>query len=139
MMRASYSSHVAMPFMLALGAVLVPAVNAQSPGFFSAAQAERGAVLYAAQCAGCHGGDLGGGNRSPALTGDRFWVKWDNQIARKLYSVIITTMPANDPGNLSELEVSDALAFILRENGIPAGDKGIVQAKELNAIVLHRP
>jgi mono/diheme cytochrome c family protein len=139
MMRSARPSCVTAPFVLVLSAILVPAVNAQSPGFFSAPQTERGAVIYAAQCEGCHGSNLRGGNRTPALTGDGFWGKWDSQIARKLYSIIITTMPANDPGNLSEPEATDVLAFILRGNGVPVGDKDIAQAKELNDIILHRP
>jgi mono/diheme cytochrome c family protein len=139
MMRCARSSDVMAPFILLLGAILVPAVNAQSPGFFSAPQAERGAVIYAAQCAGCHGNHLQGGNRTPALTGDGFWGKWNNQIARKLYSLIITTMPANDPGSLTEPEVIDLVAFVLGNNGVPVGDTDVSRANELNTFTLHRP
>lgn len=41
---------------------------AQAPAGFTAAQAERGSVVYRQTCAGCHGAELNGVN-GPALSG----------------------------------------------------------------------
>jgi mono/diheme cytochrome c family protein len=125
--------------IIGLSLYLLSAARAQSPTLFSTDQAKRGSVLFAAQCAGCHGSDLHGSDRNPALLGERFWREWDNQLARKLYSRIITSMPANDPGSLTEPEVIDLVAFVLGNNGVPVGDADVSRANELNTFTLHRP
>src|SRR5215213_9390439 len=45
-------------------------------GVYTTAQAERGRVVYAAQCGRCHGDDLSG-NRAYPLVGERFMDHWD--------------------------------------------------------------
>jgi len=94
---------------------------------YSAAQAARGKTLFEARCVGCHQGGMG-----PALDGDEFLATWDGKTARALYSRILTTMPSDDPGSLSEPQVLDLVAYILGANGSPAGAKDIESANELN-------
>lgn len=108
--------------------LLVMAVVAQGQekkttwsGLYTVEQAERGAKAYAAECAGCHGGGLGGQEAAPALAGDQFNANWEGQSLADLFDRIRTTMPQTNPGGLSRAQNADILAHILRTGGFPAG------------------
>jgi S-disulfanyl-L-cysteine oxidoreductase SoxD len=91
------------------------------------------------RCGACHGDALEGGDEAPPLKGDSFWSEWDRQTARSLYSRVISTMPPDSPGSLDEKDVIDIVAFVVRQNGVPAGAKPVQSANELNSIKLERP
>lgn len=103
-------------------------------GIYSEAQALRGKVAYGAACASCHGDNLSGGGFASALVGEEFRAIWDQKKVRALYSRIISTMPENDPGSLSEETVLDMVAYVLQANGFPAGSEPLKRANELNSI-----
>jgi mono/diheme cytochrome c family protein len=111
---------------LALGASVM-ALQAQAPsrnawsGVFTADQATQGKALFEAKCAICHGAELNGAEMAPPLAGGVFIGNWAGQSAGDLFTRIHTTMPANDPGSLSNADVSLALAYILSFNQFPAG------------------
>jgi len=92
-------------------------------GVFSKAQAGRGGALYQAECASCHGPQLGGIDAAPALVGGRFASNWNGVIIADMVDRIRISMPQNAPGKLSRQQVTDVLAYILSRNGFPAGDK----------------
>ena len=48
-------------------------------------------------------------------------------------------MPPDEPGSLNEKNVVDTVAYIFRMNRLPAGDKEIKTAADLNGIDLKRP
>lgn len=105
--------------------------SAQGPGdgptvwsspAFTDAQADRGAGTYAANCSNCHAEDLSGGGRFAALVGDPWMGNFQTQDVSDLVDFISTRMPNNTPGSLSGSEYLDLAAFILRSNGMPAGD-----------------
>jgi cytochrome c5 len=123
------------------GLLFAAIVSGQSvqEGFFSAAQASHGAIVFREKCGVCHGNDLAGGDEAPALKGDAFWSEWDHQTARSLYSRIISTMPPDSPGSLEEKDVIDLVAIVVRENGLPVGANTVESANELNGIKLQRP
>jgi cytochrome c len=122
------------------GAVLfVSAIAAEQSGIYSEAQAKNGQTLYHQICSSCHQDNLEGGEHAPALKGDQFWQEWDKQKARLLYRRIISTMPLDDPGSLPEKDVIDIVAYLLQVNGLPAGDKAIESANQLNDVTLERP
>ena len=50
--------------------------KSQWEGVYSEAQAKRGEALYVRSCATCHGTDLKGGERAPALAGPAFSGRW---------------------------------------------------------------
>ena len=99
--------------------------------------ATKGATLYAAQCASCHGarGEGAPGNPpGPALVGksDGFNFGNDPKLVRTvgnywpeattLYDYIKRTMPLSAPGSLTDDEVYSLTAYILAANEIlPAG------------------
>jgi mono/diheme cytochrome c family protein len=90
-------------------------------GVYSAGQAAQGKALFAEKCATCHGADLSGAEMAPPLVGAIFLGDWVGQSAGDLFTRIHTTMPANDPGSLSNAQAAQALAYILSVNQFPAG------------------
>ena len=90
-------------------------------GVYTQEQANRGKTAYAEQCAICHGAELGGGDETPALTGDKFLANWRNHSVDELFESVRVSMPADRPGTLSPQQNSDILAYILAANKFPAG------------------
>ena len=107
--------------------VSVMALKAQAPaqnvwsGVFTADQATQGKTVFDGKCAMCHGAELSGGEMAPALAGASFVANWTGQSLGDLFTRIHTTMPANDPGSLSNVETASILAYILSFNKFPAG------------------
>jgi mono/diheme cytochrome c family protein len=106
-----------------------------TPAIYTDSQAARGEAIFQKNCATCHS-DRGFG---PPLRGGAFWSSWQGKPARSLYSTIISLMPPDDPGTLSEKTVVDTLAYIFKMNRLPAGDKEIGSAADLNNVELRRP
>lgn len=115
---------------VALGAS-VAALEAQDAkrnvwdGVYTADQAAQGKALYNDKCATCHGPDLNGAEMAPPLVGAAFLGDWVGGSAGDLFTRIHTTMPANDPGSLSNAQAAQALAYILSVNQFPAGSAAL--------------
>ena len=90
-------------------------------GVFTADQANIGQVAFQATCAKCHQADLSGGAEAPPLAGPQFMSAWRGRTTSELYTKIATSMPADNPRTLSDQAVGALVAFILRQNGAPAG------------------
>jgi mono/diheme cytochrome c family protein len=88
---------------------------------YTAAQAARGRILYAQQCAVCHGAGLEGVEMAPSLAGGDFIDRWAGQPLSDLFERIRATMPKGKPGSLSRAENADITAYILSANQYPAG------------------
>ena len=89
-------------------------------GVYTAAQASAGEKIYFEKCASCHGADLGGIERAPALAGGAFANAWHGQDLRRLLERI-DAMPPSAPKSLSPAESAALLAFMLRAAEMPAG------------------
>ena len=87
---------------------------------YTSAQAARGASVYAQSCAKCHGAGLQG-ESGPALTGQVLKTTFGAGTAEPLYEFISRQMPLNAPGSLNGRQYLDLTAYILAENGLPAG------------------
>jgi alcohol dehydrogenase (cytochrome c) len=87
-------------------------------GVYTAEQAAAGEQLYFAQCASCHGDDLGGRERAPALAGAQFLDKWHGQTLWRLLERI-GEMPPGAP--VSQADGVRVLAFLLSSSEMPAG------------------
>jgi mono/diheme cytochrome c family protein len=96
--------------------------------------AQSGKLLYQARCARCHGTELDGPMQ---LRGDLFREHWDGKTARNVYSRIISTMPFDDPGSLSEPEALWIAVYVLTVNGVHLGPRSIESAAALNDIKLE--
>jgi mono/diheme cytochrome c family protein len=90
-------------------------------GVYTAAQADRGAAVYAQDCANCHGAGLEGADMSPALAGAAFMASWNDLTMGDLFERIRISMPADRPGTLSRQQMADVIAHMLRANRFPAG------------------
>ena len=110
--------------MLILAAAMPVAAFAQGakPALYTEAQANAGATVYAQTCAACHGSQLEG-VAAPALKGPPFGDMANAQslTVDTLLDVIANTMPQSDPGSLKPEEYAAVTAYILQQNGYPAG------------------
>jgi mono/diheme cytochrome c family protein len=105
---------------LCVSAVALPQASLNSAGWYTAAQAANGAKAYQKTCAGCHGAKLQGG-MGPALVGRQFWLTYAGKKASTLWSAVHTTMPMMAPGSVSAKNSINIMAFLLQQNGVPAG------------------
>ena len=102
---------------------------------YTDAQAKRGAAVYDASCASCHGADLAGADVAPPLSGFEFGSNWDGQTLDALVERIRRSMPQGAPGSLTRQESVDVVAFMLSKGGLPAGPSELgVQADALARI-----
>jgi mono/diheme cytochrome c family protein len=97
------------------------------------AQGAAGAVVYANNCALCHGDALQGVD-GPPLMGPRAAVA-DFRTAGRLYQMVSTQMPEDVPGSLSEREYLDVVAFLLFANGVHPG--GAISPDMLESVNLR--
>ena len=100
-------------------------------GVYTDAQAKRGAAVYAANCASCHGTALNGGESAPTLTGSEFFSNWDGLTLGDLFDRIRSTMPADNPGKLTREQDSDVLAFMLSVSQFPTGQSDLEHRTEV--------
>jgi len=98
-------------------------------GWYTAAQANRGQQLYNNYCAECHMPDLTGA-MGPALKGKQFLAAWQTRTLGDLLLFEHQTMPAVNPGSVSDSQLADITAYILMKNGFPAGKVALVKAAE---------
>ena len=110
-------------YALAVGAALISVWA----GVYTTEQATRGADAYQQHCGACHGEDLRGSSGRP-LVGDRFWQDWNEDRLSSLFRVMQQTMPRARPHSLEEGTYADIVAFILKENGFPAGARELTGA-----------
>jgi mono/diheme cytochrome c family protein len=96
-------------------------------GVYSREQSNRGKAQYEAHCAVCHGATLNGSDTAPELNGGTFVANWDGLSVGDLFTRIRTTMPANDPGSLSDEVVTDVIAYLLMVNHFPAGNRELLK------------
>ena len=90
---------------------------------YSAAQAKRGEAAFQEHCSVCHGDGLRGTDDGPALAGRAFEQHWLEDSVKNLFTKIETRMPADAPGSLADAAYLDIVAYLLKANGFPAGDK----------------
>ena len=109
--------------MLGASSVLHAQTASQSiwDGVYTSAQADRGKAIYSNACARCHGETLDGADEVPPVKGAHFMTNWDGQTVADLVQRIRNTMPLDDPGSLSGASTTDLVAYLLQQNGAPAG------------------
>ncbi|MBO9576997.1 MAG: PQQ-binding-like beta-propeller repeat protein [Sphingobium sp.] len=106
-----------------------PALNAQARAFsrtvadgvYSAEQARRGATVYAASCAACHGATFTPAQGTPPLKGGAFLANWKGQAVGDLHAKIRQTMPPGGAGSLPDADYLAVTAYLLEANGFKAG------------------
>ena len=109
-------------------------------GIYTEAQAVRGEEVYQDQCTFCHLDDLMGDAFATPLVDDAFTLRWEGGSIGDLMIVIQVTMPADQPNTLSNEAVADVIAFLLKMNEYPTGDRELSadhEALEAIAIVVE--
>ncbi|MFM1895825.1 MAG: hypothetical protein RLZZ385_899 [Pseudomonadota bacterium] len=98
-------------------------------GVFTAAQVEAGKAVYDSSCKNCH--DM------------KFYQNtlrsWNNQPLLYLWETMFGTMPADNPGSLMFEDYTTVLAYILSENGFPAGDVALNPDEGMDQIHIVAP
>ena len=126
---------------VALGVSIATSAFAQgaASSVYTADQAKAGAQVYAAQCAVCHGNTMEG-LASPALKGPQFkaMAQAEGMNARSLLEVVSQSMPQSDPGSLTPDQYSQVVAYILQQNGYPAGSTPLSLNADLNSLDLSK-
>ena len=92
-------------------------------GVYTDAQASRGASVFSATCAVCHGDDLSGSEMGPGLAGGSFLEFWDGLSLGDLYQVMSISMPQDNPGSLEISQYVDVIAYMLQSSDFPSGDE----------------
>ena len=103
-------------------------------GWYTADEASKGKALFQANCQGCHGSELGGGV-GPALKGPSFAGTWGAKTLGALVTFEHSKMPLTAPGSLTLPDYQNLAAFILQQNGLPAGTRPLSSGAD-NARVL---
>ena len=96
------------------------------PALYTADQATRGSLAYYKNCSMCHGPLLdgqSGGYSGPALKGSDFADPSYDFHVGDIFNFVAKLMPADSPGRLSHEDDVEVMAFILQQNGYPAGSK----------------
>src|SRR5690606_5762142 len=96
-------------------------------GVFTADQVTRAEAVYTGSCAKCHGLRLNGAAQpdqpsSPAIARASVLRKWAGQTLLPLFEYIHTKMPLDNPGQLTEQQSADVLAYMLSVSGAEPGD-----------------
>ena len=118
---------------------LVPRLAAQTSertvrdGVFSAAQAERGARVFASICTSCHeiAEFTAAGAYLDEVEGQSLW---------ETFELVSAEMPEDDPGSLRADQYAAVLAYIFSVYGLPSGEADLgVDQESLEAITIVRP
>jgi mono/diheme cytochrome c family protein len=119
--------------LLVAGLISSQAVLAEArtikDGVFTQAQVDAGKATYDTSCKTCH--DM------------RFYrdalKSWDGQPVLWMWETILGTMPADNPGSLMLEEYTDVVAYILSENGFPAGETALDPDGNMSDISIVAP
>ncbi|MCB1671582.1 MAG: hypothetical protein R3F41_03790 [Gammaproteobacteria bacterium] len=98
-------------------------------GVYTEAQAKAGETVYESTCKNCH--DM------------KFYENtlraWNSQPLLYLWETVMGTMPADNPGSMMFEEYTDVLAYILSQNGFPAGDAPLDHNQGMESISIVAP
>jgi len=106
------------PASTAFATAAAPRSRAEEPntlhGVYTEQQADRGLQVYRQICSECH--------ETADWTDQAFLDRWEEASIFRLWYWIYERMPHGNPGTLTRAQVTDALTYIFRLNGLPPGD-----------------
>jgi mono/diheme cytochrome c family protein len=108
-------------------------------GVYSKAQAEGAKAQFDKLCAECHAFTVAAKKKPKDLPlGDEpFFETWTGRPLSQMVTTIALTMPNDGSAAVTDQEALDLVAYILQQNGFPAGDKPLT--KESAAATIARP
>ncbi len=118
-----------------LGPVIASQKQTVWSGVYTEGQAYRGEKVADTRCIGCHGPGLDGGDSGPKLVGEAFLANWSSQPVAELFDWIREAMPSDAPGTLSKEDTADVVAYILKQNKMPAGKQPLPSDREPLALI----
>jgi mono/diheme cytochrome c family protein len=132
-MRGGGSATVCLVVWVALAA----AQSRSTPsGVYTDEQAAAGETIYFDRCASCHGDDLAGRERAPALAGSPFVEAWEGRTLRRL-AERIEEMPPGE--TVPPAQAVAVLAFLLQASEMPSGSTALpVDHAKLGEITFER-
>lgn len=117
------------PIKVADSGVKTKSKHGKAPALYTEDQATKGALAYYQNCAMCHAPTLAGqsaGYSGPALKGPEFADPSYDFHLSDIFNFVAKLMPAATPGSLTHEQDVDIMAFLLQQNGYPAGSKELV-------------
>jgi len=90
------------------------------PALYTSDQAKAGAQKFTDNCEQCHGTHLEG-RAGPALKGPNFASPKSAFTVSDIFTIVSQNMPASQPGSLQPNDYVQVMAFLLQQNGYPAG------------------
>jgi nitrate/TMAO reductase-like tetraheme cytochrome c subunit len=100
-------------------------------GWYTEEQAATGAKTYAQSCAPCHGANLEGG-AGPALKGASWQQLYGGAKLLTVWGEIKGPMAQYAGTTFATQQSLDLLAYLLQQNGLPAGMQPLVDTRELS-------
>jgi len=125
-------------FAAVVGLAQAPTAPARTAwdGVFTAEQADRGRMHYAAVCSRCHGASLEGG-MGASLVGTPFWNKWRQQSVADLLAYVSKNMPmGRSSESLSAADYADIVSYLLKSNDLPAGRIDLTADTGANVLIV---
>ncbi|MGH8148333.1 MAG: c-type cytochrome, partial [Rhodanobacteraceae bacterium] len=101
-----------------------PSTSSSKPALYTAPQATTGKQQYLANCAMCHGALLDG-FVGPALKGKHFAPPSADYHVSDIFTIVANNMPADQPGSLDHKTYVQVMAYVLQQNGYPAGTQAL--------------
>jgi cytochrome c len=105
---------------------------------YTKAQADGAKALYNKVCVDCHPFTVAAKKKPQDLPlgEDPFFEEWEGRRVRELISLIALTMPNDGSAVISDQEATDLVAYILQQNGFPAGSAPLDKSA---AAAIERP
>lgn len=115
-------------FVIAVGiaGVFASGIAQAADGPYTEAQAEDGHVRFNNHCAECHGPKLNGA-LGPNLHDAKFQAIYADKPVSDLKNFVYQNMPMNAPKSLKDEDLYPILAWIMKNNKVPAGDKPLTK------------
>lgn len=109
-------------------------------GLYTKAQADRAKPLFDKVCAACHAFTVAAKKKPADLPlGDTpFFDTWEDRPIGDLVTTITLTMPNDGSAVISDTEALDLVAYILQQNGFPAGPKPLTAESAAAVIALPK-
>jgi mono/diheme cytochrome c family protein len=108
-------------------------------GIYTKAQADGAKAQFDKICAECHAFTVAAKKkpRDLPLGDEPFLSSWEGRTLDALITTIVLTMPNDGSAAVSDAEALDLVAYILQQNGFPAGPGPLT--KETASAVVARP
>ena len=108
-------------------------------GVYTKVQADNAKAQFDKICADCHPFTVAGKKKPKdrPLGEEPFFEEWEGRPVSELITNIHLTMPNDGSATLTEAEATDLAAYILQQNGYPAGKKPLT--KTTATAVVERP